>query len=903
MKTLTAILVILVCLTAAHPGGAQESESVTKEEIRRALDGPETKEQANSLKELGESLYEEARYAAAELAFKRSLAIKEKALGPEHPSTAAGLNDLALLYNAQGRYAEAEPLFKRTLAINENFLGPEHTATAMGLNSLAALYLRQHRFGEAEALYRRTLAIFQKALGETHFVTAISITSLARIYVAQGRYPEAEALYKRSLAINEKVFGPEHPATGSNFNDLAVLYVNQGRYAEAEPLFKRSLAIHEKAFGPDHPNIATGLNNIATIYHNQGRYAQAEPLYKRSLAINEKILGPEHPATATSLNNMAGIYKEQDRYAEALSYRRRGTSILRTRFTADDVQETAGLLSEQRSDSSGFYYHIDLALHPEQDSNRDDLVAEAFDVLQLARSSVAGNAVVRMAARFASGDDAIANVIREQQDKTTHYKLLDAKYLAAVGSPERDGALITSLREQLTELKKRITELNTDIETRFPTYANLTTREPLSLVETQKLLGPDEALLTFGRSWDGDTTHVFVVRSSSIFVYDADLGVEDLDASVSTLRAGIDLSSGRFPTFDRSEAYRLYSELLAPAEDALSDVAHLFVVPEGALNSLPLGVLVTEPPGDAPANDNDGAGQTRGLKVVPKEQQSRAGRFADYLDTPWLARRYAMTTLPSIASLRALRTFAANTRATSPFIGFGDPVLDGGAGTAKGVQVASLFRGALANVDKVRELASLPGTADELRSMARYLKADDNAVYLGERATETMVKKDSLLNNNRVVAFSTHGLISGELSGLSEPALVLTPPDEPTEDDDGLLTASEIALLSMNADWVILSACNTASADGNGGQGLSGLARAFFYAGSRTLLVSHWPVASDATTALTSAMFEAANDNPDAGKAAALQSAMLSLADNDNTAHPALWAPFVIVGEGGANRR
>ena len=107
----------------------------------------------------------------------------------------------------------------------------------------------------------------------------------------------------------------------------------------------------------------------------------------------------------------------------------------------------------------------------------------------------------------------------------------------------------------------------------------------------------------------------------------------------------------------------------------------------------------------------------------------------------------------------------------------------------------------------------------------------------------------------------------------------------------------------MNADWVILSACNTASADGNGGQGLSGLARAFFYAGSRTLLVSHWPVASDATTALTSAMFEAANDNPDAGKAAALQSAMLSLADNDNTAHPALWAPFVIVGEGGANRR
>jgi CHAT domain-containing protein/Tfp pilus assembly protein PilF len=853
------------------------------------------------LDNLGTLYSDLSRYSEAEGVYLRSLNIGEKVLGPDHPQVGQRLNNIGILYIKQGRYGEAKPIIERSLTIAET-QGQDHASTASSLNSLAELYSGQGQYAKAEPLFKRSLSINKTVLGLDHPDTASTFGNLALLYHKQARFAEAELLYQRSMAINKTALGPDHLRTTMSINNLASLYISQGHYAKAEPLVKQSLENFENTLGPYHPYTSTSRSNLAFLHMSQGHYAEAEPLAYRSLAIAEQFLGPDHPDTTSSLGTLAILLDKQDRYAEALSYRRRSTSILRRRITAENVQKNTGHFGEQLGNRWNFRHHIDLALLPEQEGEYADLIAEAFDVMQLARSSAAGNAIARMAARFASGDDAIANVVREQQDRTALYERLDAKLVAAVGSPKRDDASIRSLRRQLPELEERIAELNEKIDTQFPAYASLTTREPLSLAETQKLLGPDEALLTFATNYDKDATHVFVVRQSSVFVYDADLGAEDLNASVNTLRAGLDLEKG-FLVFDRSEAYRLYSELLAPAEDALLDVTHLFVVPEGALNSLPLGVLVTEPTGDAPANDNNGAVQTRGLKVVPKEQQNRIGRHADYLDTPWLARRYAMTTLPSIASLRALRTFAANTRATSPFIGFGDPVLDGGAGTNKGVQVASLFRGALADVDAVRGLEPLPDTADELRSMARYLKADDSAIYLRERATETMVKKDGLLKNNQVIAFSTHGLISGQLSGLSEPALVLTPPDEPTQGDDGLLTASEIALLSMNADWVILSACNTASDDGNGGQGLSGLARAFFYAGSRTLLVSHWPVASDATTALTSAMFEAANDNPDAGKAAALQSAMLSLADNDNRAHPALWAPFVIVGEGGANRR
>jgi len=133
--------------------------------------------------------------------------------------------------------------------------------------------------------------------------------------------------------------------------------------------------------------------------------------------------------------------------------------------------------------------------------------------------------------------------------------------------------------------------------------------------------------------------------------------------------------------------------------------------------------------------------------------------------------------------------------------------------------------------------------------------------------------------------------------------IVLTPPDEATDIDDGLLTASEAALLNLNANWVILSACNTAAADEPGADGLSGLARSFFYAGARAMLVSHWPVRDDAAARLTTAAISMQDDNPDLGRAEALRRSMLVLMNDTSDptlAHPSAWAPFVIVGEGGS---
>jgi CHAT domain-containing protein len=165
--------------------------------------------------------------------------------------------------------------------------------------------------------------------------------------------------------------------------------------------------------------------------------------------------------------------------------------------------------------------------------------------------------------------------------------------------------------------------------------------------------------------------------------------------------------------------------------------------------------------------------------------------------------------------------------------------------------------------------------------------------------------KTTDLSRADVVAFATHGLLADGLPGLAEPALVFTPPARPSPLDDALLTASEAAELKLSAELVILSACDTAGSNGRpGAEGLSGLARAFIYAGARAILVSHWPVDDYAARALTTGMLDRMYGDRQMPRALALQASALDLmADTSEPrfAHPKIWAPFVVVGEGGAD--
>jgi CHAT domain-containing protein/Tfp pilus assembly protein PilF len=791
---------------------------------------------------------------------------------------ANSLTQQAVALYQRGHYADAEPLYKRSLAILEKALGPDHSDVATILNNLAELYRNQGRYADAEPLSMRSLAIREKALGPDHPDVAVSLNNLAGLYHNQGRYADAEPLLERALAILEKARGPDHPDVATTLNNLAGLYQAQGHYAEAEPLYKRSLAIYEKALGPDHPAVAVSLNNLAGLYNNQGRYADAEPLFKRSLAIYEKALGPEHLDVATTLNNLAGLYQAQGRYAEALGFSRSDIAILSGRITKTAVARSSSAIGEQRSRRGFFLQHVAL-VHTVGEATA---VTESFRVAQLASTSSAAQAVAGMAARFAGGTDALAVVVRQRQDLAQRWERLDSAIVQAASKPpaQRDAATEATLRQQFGEVGTQISALDARLASEFPAYAELANPAPLELSEAQALLAPDEAMLAYlvgdQKSW------LRALRRERAEFYKLDINGASLSAEISKLRERLDpVANPDLIPFDAKRAHELYGKILAPAAALLDGAKQIFVVPDGALESLPLGVLVTKPPAANPE------------------------KSADHREIAWLARDGALTELPSVGALKALRQFAKGGPAQAPFVGVGDPVLEGKPGPVRGVKLASLFRGAVANVDAVRLLPPLPETVDELRAVAKTLGAGDRDLYLAERASEPMLRQAGL-DRYRVIEFATHGLISGDLQGLAEPALVLTPPKEASPENDGLLTASKVATLKLNADWVVLSACNTAASDGTpDAGGLSGLAKAFFYAGARSLLVSNWSVPSTATVKLITGAFDELKKDPEIGRAEALRRAEMAMLDPKNPpeyAHPMMWAPFVLAGEGGAGR-
>jgi CHAT domain-containing protein len=301
--------------------------------------------------------------------------------------------------------------------------------------------------------------------------------------------------------------------------------------------------------------------------------------------------------------------------------------------------------------------------------------------------------------------------------------------------------------------------------------------------------------------------------------------------------------------------------------------------------------------------------------VTEKPAAAIPEKMDGYRDAAWLIKRQAVSVLPSVSSLKSLRAFAHRDQGIKPMTGFGDPVFNPAQENSGGQRAASksaarsvtsaaytdFWQGAGVDRAKLAQaLPALPETADELNEVAKDLGAPASDIHLGADASETTVKRAPLADYG-IIYFATHGLVAGDVKGLAEPSLALSIPKQPSELDDGLLTASEVAQLKLNADWVVLSACNTIAGDRPGAEALSGLARSFFYAGARALLVSHWAVDSEAATRLATTTFQRLKSDPKAGRAQALRQAMLAyLGDTSSpkNAYPAFWGPFALIGEG-----
>jgi CHAT domain-containing protein len=700
-------------------------------------------------------------------------------------------------------------------------------------------------------------------------------------------------------------------AEAARLNQEAVALYRAGRYAQAVPLMQRSLAIREKALGPEHPDVATSLNNLAELYRAQGQYAQAEPLYRRSLAIREKALGPEHPDVATSLNNLAYFLAGRGQTANARPLYEKARRILLAVSRANiDLDEEAhrSLLKQQ---SGGLYVYAGLlatiARDPSLDPSGSPAVLDAFFVVEQMRGGAAQAALARAGARAAAGDAATAQLARQVQELRDRRQAVRKQLTDEYGKPtaQRNAMRLGALQQQAQQVDRDLAEASDRLLKAFPKYAELTAPDPIDPPAVGPLLRRDEALMSFFTL--DDRVLVWLLRAGQVPVYrDVEIKRAELAKLIERVRKSLDqsvnpdLATGRLLPFDVAGGHEVYKLLLAPLRVQLAGVKHLLIVPDQVLLPLPFGVLVTSVEGEP----------YKTLAELYEKKLSPAPRdLAEYGKLSWLAREFAITVLPSATSLRALRQIAqAKGTAVEPFIGFGDPVLRGGGRTRGGAMLAS--RGPGVALEELRKMNRLPGTREELKAVATVLGADPTkALYLDKEATKPTVFRLNTagrLGQAQVLAFATHGLLAGDLKGLTQPALVLTPPAMPSEQDDGLLALEDILGLKLTStDWVILSACNTAAGDGSG-EGLAGLARAFFFAGARSLLVFHWSVEDRATQALMTEVFRRFAADKTMPRAEALRQGMLALMASDQGqtayfAHPFAWAPFFLVGDGGAN--
>jgi CHAT domain-containing protein len=435
---------------------------------------------------------------------------------------------------------------------------------------------------------------------------------------------------------------------------------------------------------------------------------------------------------------------------------------------------------------------------------------------------------------------------------------------------------LSSLYEDTTV---KLSDFRAYVNSRSPEAANIFNPQPWPIKQYQSILREDEALVAAVPTEHG--LFVWAVTRLDAFLERADLSLSDVYWLAHRVRTGVAArrsnDSLQVPPFDATASYQLYRNTLGRVEAHLRRKQHLFWYGAGPLAAIPPALLIS--------------GQPPGLAI------SAAG--LRHLD--WTIDRYTISVLPDLSMLATQRR--ASSRALNrkyAFLGIGAPLLV--PEELEGVNVAMSERLAGGLVGRsLGELPKLPESADELRALLSLFPANQSLLLLGTAASKQAVLQ-ALSRGAEVLSFATHGFTVGEIVGLSEPSLLLAVPPGNQDPLDAVLSSTDIVRAHIDADLVILSACNTAASDGRPlGETFSGLTSSFLSAGARTLLVSHWPVASSAATAISRRTLERSRRER-ITLAASLRQTMRELRDDPAGgylhAHPFYWAPFVLVVDG-----
>jgi len=813
-------------------------------------------------------------------------------------------NTEASILEAQGKYKEAEKHIRAVIdaqiAIGAKFISP---TTILTLKTwLAGNLFRQGRFFESEVIARDVLKEALAHGGQQSTQTLSVIVMISSNLAAQGRTEDAEKLLSAAIRLLEASGVTNDSAMAAQVRvDYGGLLAAQGNFKGAMEQFDLVKAgmqgnryLYEKRYAR---NESLLLSLIFT-----GRTEEAIGLIKDNYESFRNLFGENHTRTAEMLALRAMAHSRTNNPGKA----------------AEDFAASMKVLMGQASDTGGYVrrQRIKIIIQdymrsldriratPLEAALNIDAAALSFRLSEATRSQSVQSALLANSARAAEQDPETVSLIRKEQDTLKEIDVLEASILEMMSAPpdQQNPQLTKQLHAKLEHLRKTRSAMLDEILKRSPKYAGFVNPQPPLPSSVRERLYPHEALISIF-SLD-DRTYVWAIPHTGKVAF-ASIAVpkKELDAIVTALRGALDPKPSTLtdiPPYDTDRAYQLYSKLLLPVREGWKDAHDFLVIANDPVSRMPLDVLTTAP--SKPLDE----------KLL----------FDGYRKVPWLIEQVSITMVPSASSLISLRTLPPGPSHRKAFAGFGDPIFNPEQMKlaqketnvqVRGVRITS--RGGIdtanATSNRLENLERLPDTADEIRSIAATLKADvAHDIFLGKEASETKVKSMNL-SDRQVISFATHALLPGDLDGLDQPALALSSPTVTGNKEDGLLTTSEIMKLKLNADWVVLSACETGGAEGSDKEALSGLGRAFFYAGTRAVLATMYPIETTSAKKLMIGLFREQNENEQHTRAQALRKAMLDLIADPgiedpsskklvaSCAHPFFWAPFVLFGDGG----
>jgi CHAT domain-containing protein len=809
----------------------------------------------DALISLGSKANQAEDFPAAVIAYRAALALQQKKLGSDNPATAGPMLELALNLSDQGQYPEAETLFARAAVRVPNAADP--TLAAKLLHYEALDQLNQHNDKAALALLQQAEAAYA-ALLPPEVLQAQPVTSENTALFSVTPQAGTGGLGSAQASLNSPVTQTALLGVIETWRYQTIALRGLGDDAASRAAMANANRIAE-ANDLDPPVLNARLDRTsASLAAASGQNHAAITDLASAASDFAAVLPGTRPVAETALLQGA-VFGKQQKTAQALASCRRGIGLLK------DLQiGTSGALIAPCLD----VFAAAAQAAPDQ---AEALHGEMFEAAELAQGSVTAQEIAEASARLSTSaaNPKVAAAIRAQQDANARLADLYHQRDSLANGPQAASATaLAALDKQIAAANADLQQSDLAVQAAAPNFGQLV-QQVVPAKAVLALLRPDEAFL--GITATPDHTWLFLLHSGKIDLARSDTNDEKMTNLVASVRASIEPTQAGLPAFDMADAAAIYHATLAPFAADMATVHELVVAPSGPLLALPFGLLPTA-----------------------------AASADDLQSAPWLVRKTTLAYVPAAANFVSLRKIEGTSAATKPWFGFGDfqPVT---LAQAQATYSAATCQDSAALFSN---LPQLPYAKLELQAAGAIFGAGAGDELLGTNFTVPNVEKAGL-QGYRVLHFATHALLPTDLPCQTQPAIVTSAPPGAASAQDALLTTGDVTNLKLDANLVVLSACNTGGGAA-GGEALSGLARSFFYAGARALMVTQWSVNDQVSAYLVADTLNRFHAGADGGSAGSLQAAQLALINGAGhgmpgaVANPFFWAAFAVIGDGGS---